>query len=232
VHAGNTAFPGLGVLGLLLADALVKNLGILIGSVLAGLGTAALDCDAVALVLETLRSDQALDPGGLGIWLRALLLRLHFTADNKFTDIVFLAETEEAADLGRTLGTQALGVNGIRKTRNVFVTLLHNGQSKDRQVHSDDASANRLSLSLTSAAGTVAAVAIGEEEADTSWVHDTLLHREALLVVTAGDLEDVALEFVANTIAGDFVAHAAIHKDTELALIFDLDELLRPVGRV
>ena len=45
-----------------------------------------------------------------------------------------------------------------------------------------------LALALTSAAGAVAGVAVGEEQAHTGRVHDTLLHGEALLVVAAGDL--------------------------------------------
>lgn len=148
------------------------------------------------------------------------------------THIVFLAETEEATNLGRTLWTQALRVHSVREAWNVGVALLHDGEGEDGQVHGDDASANRLSLALTSATWAVAAVAVGEEKANTGWVHDTLLHREALLVVSAGDSEDVAFEFVANGVSRNFVAHASIHEDTKLALIFDFDELLGAVGRV
>lgn len=72
-------------------------------------------------------------------------------------------------------------------------------------------------------------MALGEEEGNTGWVHNTLLHRETLLVVAAGDPEDVALEFVANAVTGDLVAHTAVHEDAELALIFNLDQLLRPI---
>lgn len=146
------------------------------------------------------------------------------------THIVFLAETEETADLGRALWTQALGVYGVGETWNVCITLLDDRQSEDRQVHGDDASTNRLSLALSSAAWAVAAVAIGEEESDTSRVHDTLLHWETLLVVAAGDSEDVALELVADAVTWDFLTHAAVHEDTELALIFNVDELLRAIG--
>ena len=71
-----------------------------------------------------------------------------------------------------------------------------------------------------------------EEESDTGWVHDTLLHWETLLVVAAGDLEDVSLPFVANAVCWYLVSHAAVHKHTELALIFNLNELLRAIGRV
>jgi hypothetical protein len=228
----------------------------------------------------SVRSNQTLDLGRLGVGLRALLLGGNLTADDKLanlnynrqhlinptrlprsdstlcgtenwsrlnpkigvvhsppwrqdwrrsyekTHIIFLAEAEEAADLGGTLGTEALGVDGVGDTWDVLVALLDDAESEDGEVHADDATANRLPLALTSAAGAVAGVAIGEEEADTGWVHDTLLHGETLLVVASGDPEDVALELVADAVAGDFVTHAAVHEDAELALIFDLDQLL------
>jgi len=231
-HAGRTALAELGLLGLLLVDALVEDLSVLVGILLDLLGLAALECDAVALVLETLRSDETLDARSLGVWLRALLalLGLDLTTDDKLANIVFLAETEEAADLAGTLWTQTLGVYGIRQTWDVCVSLLDNGQSQDGQVHRDDASTDRLPLSLASSSWAVAAVAVGEEEANTGWVHNTLLHWETLLVVAAGDSEDVALELVADAVARHFLTHAAVHEDTELALIFDVDELLRAVG--
>ena len=148
------------------------------------------------------------------------------------THIVFLAETEELADLGGTLGTKTLGVDGVGKAGELGVALLDDGEGKDSKVGGDDAAADGLALALTSAAGAVAGVAVGEEQANTGRVHDTLLHGEALLVVAAGDLEDVALELVANGVAGDFLTHAAVHEDAELALILNIDELLRAVGRV
>lgn len=148
------------------------------------------------------------------------------------THIVFLAETEEPADLGRALGTKALRVDSVRKTRDILLALLDNGKGDNRQVHSDNAAADTLSLALSGAAGAVAAVALTQEQAHTSGVHDTLLHRETLLVVATGDLEDVALELVANRVARNLLAHAVVHEDAHLALIFDIDQLLRPVGRV
>ena len=57
------------------------------GSILGRFRAAALECDAVALVLETLGSDQALDLGGLGVGLRALLLGLNLAADDKLADL-------------------------------------------------------------------------------------------------------------------------------------------------
>jgi hypothetical protein len=61
------------------------------GSILGGLCAAALECDAVALVLEALGSDQALDLGGLGVGLCALLLGLDLAADDELTDLHILS---------------------------------------------------------------------------------------------------------------------------------------------
>ena len=63
-------------------------------------------------------------------------------------------------------------------------------------------------------------------------MHDTLLHGESLLVVTTGDLENVACELRTHRVAGNFVAHAALHEDAEFALVFDFNELLGAIGRV
>lgn len=52
------------------------------GSVLDLLGLALLQCDAVALVLQALGSNQALDLGGLGVRLLALTLGLDLTAND------------------------------------------------------------------------------------------------------------------------------------------------------
>lgn len=148
------------------------------------------------------------------------------------THIILLAETEETADLGGTLWSKALGVDGVGQARNVIVALLDDGEGKDSQVHADDATTDGLPLALASAAGAVAGVALAEEQADTSWVHDTLLHWEALLVVASGDLEDVSLPLVADAVAWNLLAHTAVHEDAQTALVFNLDQLLRAIGWV
>ena len=63
-------------------------------------------------------------------------------------------------------------------------------------------------------------------------MHDALLHGEALLVVAAGDFEDVAFELGGDAVAGDFLAHALVHEAAEFAVVFDFDELLGAVGGV
>lgn len=123
------------------------------------------------------------------------------------TYIVILGEAEELADLGGALGAEALGVDDVGQAGDVAVALLDDAEGEDGQVHADDAAADRLALALAGAAGAVAGVAIGEQEADTAGVHDTLLHGETLLVVAAGDAEDVALELVADGVTRDLSAH-------------------------
>ena len=61
-------------------------------SILCSLSIAALERDAVALVLETLGSNQSLDLGSLGIRLLALALGLDFTTNNKFADLNFIQQ--------------------------------------------------------------------------------------------------------------------------------------------
>jgi len=231
-HGGSAALAEVGTLGLGIGDTLGEDGSILVSSILCTLSIAALESEAVTLVLKTLGSNQTLDLWCLGVWLLSLALGLNLTTDDELADIVFLGETKESADLGGALRTETLGVNDIGETWDIAVALLDDGEGKNRQIHSDDAATDRLALALTSSAGAVAGVAIGEQKADTSWVHDTLLHGETLLVVAAGDLEDVSLEFIANRVAWNLSAHSLLHEDSQLALILNLNQLLAAIGRV
>jgi hypothetical protein len=98
-------------------------------------------------------------------------------------------------------------VDDISQTGDIGITLLDDAESKDGKIHGDDAATDGLSLALTSTAGAVARVTLGEEEADTGRVHDTLLHGETLLVVSTSDAEDVALELIADGVTGNLSAH-------------------------
>ena len=89
-------------------------------------------------------------------------------------------------------------MNNIGNTGDVSITLLDDAEGEDGKIHGDNAAADTLPLALAVATGAVAGVALTKEETHTSGVHDTLLHREALLVVSAGDSEDVALELIAE----------------------------------
>jgi hypothetical protein len=123
-------------------------------------------------------------------------------------------------------------VDGIGQAREVVVALLDDAESEDGEVGGDNATTNGLPLAFARSSRSVAGVAVGEQQSNTRGMHHTLLHRKALLVVAAGDSEDVALELVAQAVARDFGAHSAFHEDAKLAFIVDLDQFLRPVGRV
>lgn len=109
VHGRGAALASVGLGGLGLGNTLGQDLGVLVlyaivlavllsrrrgrsgwityGLVLDLLGLAALECDAVALVLQTLGSDQTLDLGGLGVRLGALLLGLDLSSDDVLADL-------------------------------------------------------------------------------------------------------------------------------------------------
>jgi len=128
------------MLSLLLGDTLVEELSVLVSSILGGLGTTALEGLSVALVLQTLRSDETLNLGSLGVWLLALALGLDLTTNDELSYIIILAETEESANARSTLGTQSLGEHGIGQSRDLGLALLDDGQCQHRQVHSHDTS--------------------------------------------------------------------------------------------
>ena len=75
-------------------------------------------------------------------------------------------------------------------------------------------------------------MARAQQQADARGVHDALLHGEALLIVAAGDFEDVAFELGTHAVARDLLAHAFVHEAAQFAVVFDLDELLGAIGRV
>lgn len=123
-------------------------------------------------------------------------------------------------------------MHSIREPRELVLALLDDAEGQHGKVHADDAAANRLPLALARSSRSVAGVPVGEQQSDSRRVHHALLHREALFVVAARDAEDVAFEFVAQAVAGNLLAHSSVNEDAELALIVNLDQFLRPVGRV
>lgn len=90
----------------------------------------------MTLALQALGSNQTLDLGGLGVLGLALLG--DGAADDELADIVLLVEAEETADLGGTLGTQALGDNGVGQAGELALTLLDDAQSQNSEVQTGD----------------------------------------------------------------------------------------------
>tara|TARA_R110002050_G_scaffold81205_1_gene173591 strand:+ start:178 stop:501 length:324 start_codon:yes stop_codon:yes gene_type:complete len=72
-----------------------------------------------------------------------------------------------------------------------------------------------------------------QQETDTLVLHDTLQHRETLLVVASSDTEDVSLVLLSKRISNDLGRDAlVIEEDTELLLVLEFDHLLCPGGGV
>jgi len=231
-HGRSTSLSQLGSLLTLLVHTFGQQLSILVRSVLGRLGASSLQCDAVSLVLHALRSNESLDLGGFGIGLCTFFLGGDFTADDELANIILLGQTKESSDFGGSLGTKTLGVDHVSETRDIIIALLHDRKSQNREILTDNAATDGLALAFTGASGSVAGVAVGEEELDTGGEHDTLLHGKALLVITASNAEDVAFPFIAQAVGWHLVAHTLLHEDTQLAVIFDLEKFLRPIGRV
>ena len=124
---------------------------------------------------------------------------LELAADHELAHVVLLRQTEQLADVARSLGTQAAGSRRrlVRQTRNLLLALLHDHQVQHADVRAHDAAAHRLSLALTLAVikrrgdniatRSVARHAVSEQKAHTVVAQHTLLHGEALLVVSSRD---------------------------------------------
>lgn len=152
-HRRGSPLADLVTLGLLLVDTGGQDLGVVVAlrmlvwdilkekgedirSLAGSLSAAALDGNAVTLALQALGSNQTLDLGGLGVL--GLALPGDGAADDKLADIVLLVEAEETADLGGTLGTQALGDDGVGQAGELVLTLLDDAQSQNSEVETGD----------------------------------------------------------------------------------------------
>lgn len=87
----------------------------------------------------------------------------------------------------------------------------YDDEGEHGQIRADDAAADGLALAGTLSALTEALHALLEEKAHTLLGEDTLKHGETLLVVTAGDTEDVSLELIAEGVAGDLTQNRTRH---------------------
>lgn len=125
----------------------LKETGGSLRSLLGSLSAAALEGNPVTLALETLGSNQTLDLGGLGVV--GLALTGDGTTDDELADVVLLVETEEAADLGGTLGTESLGDNGVGETGELTLTLLDDAQGKDGEVEVGDGCNDKCQLRVS-----------------------------------------------------------------------------------
>ena len=141
------------------------------------------------------------------LWRKALamLLRIVTKGLNGLT-----YQGEELADLGSTLGTKPLRVDNVGESGNLGLSLLNDADGKNREIVADDAAADTLAAAFTAAASPVARVALRKQKANTARGHDTLLHRETLLVIATSDTDDVTAPFLAEVRALNLLAHLQV----------------------
>jgi len=211
-------FSGL-LLSVFFEDLVVVSLG-LFGSFPSFLLVSSVD----SLSSQSSVSDQSLDLGGLSSDLLAFLFDL--SSDNESSDIIVFSQSEELSDLGGSLGAESLGLLVVSQTFNIGFTFLDDGDGNNRKIGTDDAASDGLSLSFTLSSGSVAGLASTHKESNSTLDEDTLLHGETVLIVTAGNFEDVSLEFITKSVTFDFLAHSFTVEDGKLLVIIDADSLL------
>ena len=140
---------------------------------------------------------KSLDLGSLELGLLAFLDG-QGTLDHVLAHVVILAEVEQLADLGGSLGSQSTGNGVVSEAGDFVLALLHNHDGEDRQIAVNNATTDRLALALAGSSLAEARMPLGEKKANTSLGQHTLLHRESLLVVASGDAEDIAFPLVAE----------------------------------
>lgn len=74
------------------------------------------------------------------------------------------------------------------------ITFLDDDQVEHAEIGVNDATTDRLAFALTSPAGTVAGVALAEQQAHTAVGQHPLLHGEALFVVASADAHHITLQ--------------------------------------
>jgi len=165
-----------------------------------------------ALSAETFLSDETLDLGGLE---ESLVSALDLTTNNVLAHIILLlVESEGLDNVVATLLSESVGAFNIGNTFDFFVALLHNSQEESSNIGTDNAATAGLAGAFTSTHGFVAGTTFLVEDAGSAVDQDTLLHLETLLVVTASNFEDVALELFTHDIAVNFLTHSPVVEGT------------------
>ena len=205
------------------------------GGLLAGvLQSSLLFSHASALVAQSAVRHQTLDLRSL---VSLVTVVLELAANHELSHVVLLRQTEQLADVARSLRTQAAGSRGrlVRQSGDLLLALLHDHQVQHADIRTHDAPTHRLSLALALpftathqhyvTTRSVARHAVRQQQAHTVVAQHTLLHRETLLVVSSSDAshsqphdqtlpEDVALELVAQAIALHFLGDSLVHEST------------------
>lgn len=188
----------------------------------------------LALALDCLRRDEALDLGSLAPRLTSLLLGRDLATDDVLPHVVFLRQIKKRTQFVGALRPQAPRNSNVSQARDSIVTRLDDDQVEHRDLVGNDASANALALALAAAHSKAPAprLALVHEETHARGRDNTLLHREPLLILTAHHFEDVPLILIGDVLAVNLLRQTPVVKVTKPTLIVELDKLLRTRRRV
>jgi len=175
--------------------------------------------------------DESLDFGGLPVGL-SVLFNLSAVEENESSWIIFLLKIEQFSNSGGSLGSESSWFLVIGQTCNWLFASLDDGEGKNREIRTDNASSDGLSLSFTSSSGSIAAVSLTHENSGSSLDKNTLLHGETVLVVSTGDLEDISLVFIAKVISWHFGSHSLTEEGGKFLVVINNDSLLKASHRV
>ena len=218
-------------LGLFLCK-LGQHYGIGVYEFLLFAGTCLLASQHSSLSLKPLWGDETLN----GRCLKRVLLAFpaDLTLDDILSDIILLGEVEELSNLGCTLHTETTWPGGgfVCESLNWCIAHLDDNERENRELSIDNAASHGLSLTLTRPPWSVARVTFGHHQGDTLVGQNTLLHWEALLVITTRDSDNVSLPCVTESIGWHFSGDSLVVERPEQKLIVDVERLLGPGGRV
>ena len=119
----------------------------------------------------------------LCIWFLLRVLRLHFSSNDKLSNIIFFWQSKEFANLACSLGTKTFGVSNVGESRKIGISLFNDYDGKDWEIWTNDAASYGFTFAFAGTTGTIAGVTFGEEETDTSWMEDTLNKLELVKVM-------------------------------------------------
>jgi len=90
----------------------------------------------------------------------------------------------------------------------------------------NDAASNGLSLSLTASSDSVATVTITHENSGSASHENTLFHGESVLIVAAGNLEDISLELITEVVTSDLLSHSLSEELKQFFVVINGNGLL------
>merc|ERR1719183_76522 len=198
---------------------LLDELVVVDASFLAGLHSGDLVSAQSQLPAESGLGDHPLNVGCLVV---GLVVPLDLAVDNVLAHVIELLVEGEAVDNAvLPLETKSVGALNVGESGDVLLTLDDNAEGNDSKIGARDASTHGLPLALTGPAGPEGRSALPEENFGPSLDQNALFHGESLLVVSAGDAEDVALIVITHDVSVDFLAHSPVEEGTDVLLFVD-----------